>query len=60
MNDFMEKYKIKTQIVSEKRGNLNYDIYYPVIEQPATTAAGSINNFSKFAASEFEKFIHRY
>ena len=54
----MERYKIKTQIVSEKRGNLSYDIYYPVIESPSTVATGSINNFSKFAAGEFEKFIH--
>ena len=54
----MEKYKVKTKIVSEKRGNLSYDIYYPLIEEPSTAMTGSINNFSRFAAGEFEKFIH--
>ena len=54
----MFNYKIRTEIVSQKRGNLSYDIHYPVIENPVGTAVGSINNFSKFAASEFEKFIH--
>ena len=54
----MFNYKIRTEMVSQKRGNLCYDIHYPVIEKPDGTATASINNFSKFAAGEFEKFIH--
>ncbi|MBQ3053895.1 MAG: hypothetical protein IJC89_03205 [Clostridia bacterium] len=50
------KEEIKTCIISDKTGNLKYDIYYPFIEKK-NVVTNSINNFSLFLAKEFEKHI---
>ncbi|MDP4118137.1 MAG: hypothetical protein Q8873_02975 [Bacillota bacterium] len=54
MPDF---YTVKEDVISGKSGNVEYSVYYPVISAPKTGAAPTINNFSQYNATMFEKNV---